>query len=232
MKTKYFLIVVLCILSIAVARTQDKDGRPEYISEKYDVQEVTADELLNWDMWGSGRLSRNGTQLYMAETEGSAGVLLISPTKYGKELVVSYDVLPLQAATVLVALMSFSNTDDGGLAFEDDYNANLKYINQNANAYMIAFLDAPHNRYPFINRFPARDNPLIEADETYMQPGVVYHIDVGREKDHIWLAINGAKIIDAVDPDPLGDGHFSFRIRGTGGEVASCLIKNVRIYTK
>jgi len=55
---------------------------------------------------------------------------------------------------------------------------------------------------------------------------------VGREKDHIWLAIDGEKVIEAIDPDPLGEGHFSFRIRGTAGETASCLIKNVKIYTR
>jgi hypothetical protein len=65
-----------------------------------------------------------------------------------------------------------------------------------------------------------------------MQPGIYYHIDVGREKDHIWLAIDGKKIIEAADPDPLGEGHFSFRIRGTAAETASCLIRNVKIYTK
>lgn len=65
-----------------------------------------------------------------------------------------------------------------------------------------------------------------------MLPGVYYHIDVGREGDRIWLAIDGEKIIEAVDPDPLEDGHFSFRIRGTAGETASCLIRNVKIYSR
>ncbi len=98
---------------------------------------------------------------------------------------------------------------------------------------MLAFHNAPHNRYPFVNRFPVSgNNPLTEAGQSYMQPGVYYHLDVGREHERIWLAIDGEKIIEAIDPEPLGEGHFSFRIRGTGNEIASCLIRNVKIYSK
>ena len=232
MRTTILLFLALGFIASTNAFAQKADKQPAYIADNYTVQEISADELMNWDMMGNGHLSAVNRQVYLAEDEGSAGVLLTSPTKYGKELVVSYDVMALRPGTVLVALMSLSNTGDGGLAFDEGYDANLRYIANSTNAYMIAFLNAPHNRYPFINRFPAKNNPLVEDDRSHMQPGVYYHIDVGREKDRIWLAIDGEKIIEAVDPDPLGEGHFSFRIRGTANETASCLIRNVKIYSR
>ncbi|HEC42281.1 MAG TPA: hypothetical protein ENI20_05585 [Bacteroides sp.] len=233
MKTRYFLIVVLCILSIAVARTQDKDGRSSFIADSYDVQEISADDLLNWDLYGHGRITRSGQQIYLGETEGSLGVMLTSPKKYGNEVVVSYDVMTLQGAGVLVAMMSLQNEPSGGLSLDSEFVGSLSVIRESAKFYMIAFRDAPHNRFPFINRYPDNgNNPLVEAETWYMHPGIYYHIDVGVEKDRIWLAINGEKIIETTDSDPLGEGHFSFRIRGTAGELGSCLIRNVKIYTK
>ena len=228
----YLLYLAAGLIAGSTAFAQKADKRPGYIADNYSVQEITADELMKWDMKGKGQLSAVNKQVYMAESQGSAGILLSSPAKYGKELVVSYDVMALRPGTVLVALISLSDSGDGGLKFEEGYDANLGYIVNSTNAYMIAFLNAPHNRYPFINRFPAKNNPLVEDDRSHMQPGVYYHIDVGREKDHIWLAIDGEKIIEAIDPVPLGEGHFSFRIRGTAAETASCLIRNVKIYTR
>ena len=232
MKSMFLLFLASGFIAISAAYAQNADDRTGYIADNYTVQEISTDELMGWDMIGKGQLSAIYKQIYMAEDEGSAGVMLISPAKFGNELVVSYDVMALRPGTVLVALMSVSNKGDGGLQFEDGYDANMKYLINAVNTYMIAPLVAPHNRYPFVNRFPAKDNPLVEADKSHMQPGVYYHIDVGREKDRIWLAINGEKLIEAVDPDPLGEGHFSFRIRGTANETASCLIRNVKIFTR
>lgn len=179
----FLLFLAAGFITSANGFAQKADDRPGYIADNYTVQEISADELMNWDMMGKGQLSAVNKQVYLAESQGSAGVLLTCPAKYGKELVVSYDVMALRPGTVLVALMSLSNTGDGGLKFEDGYDANLRYISNSTNAYMIAFLNAPHNRYPFINRFPAKNNPLVEDDKSHMQPGVYYHINVGREKD-------------------------------------------------
>ena len=233
MKTKNLLLLAMSILFCSCLTAQDMDGRPSYISDSYDVQEISAAELLNWNLFGVGRIVQNGKQIYMGETQGSLGVMLTSPGKYGKELVVSYDVMTLQGAGVLVAMMSLRNEPSGGLSLNSEFNGALGVIRESAEFYMIAFRDAPHGRFPFINRYPENSkNPLIEAKKWYMHPGIHYHIDVGVEKDRIWLAINGEKIIETKDSDPLGEGHFSFRIRGTAGELGSCLIKNVKIYTK
>lgn len=229
---RMYLLFLAALIASTNAYAQKAEEWPAYIDDDYTVQEISADELMNWDMMGKGQLSVVNKQIYMAEDEGSAGVLLISPTKYGKELVVSYDIMALRPGTVLVALLSLSNAGDGGLQFEEDYDGDLGYIINATNAYMVAFLNASHNRYPFINRFPAQNNPLVEDDESHMQPGVYYHIDVGKVNDRTWLAINGKKIIEAIDPEPLREGHFSFRIRGTAAETASCLIRNVKVYTK
>ncbi len=158
MKKKYLLFLVVGIFAINSVFGQKVYDKPSYIDNIYNVQEITADELMNWDMTGKGQLSAVNRQVYLAETQGSAGVLLTSPIKYGIDLVVSYDVMALRPGTVLVALMSLSNTDDGGLKFEDSYDANLKYIANSTNSYMIAFLNAPHNRYPFNN---CRYSPIV-----------------------------------------------------------------------
>ena len=232
MKMKLSILLLFGLFSFHTILSQDNGDRAWYIGDDYKASEITTEKLMSWDLHGDGQLSVANRQVYMAESTGSAGILLVSPAKFEGDHIVSYDVMALRPGTVLVALMSLSNTVDGGLKFEGDYNANLRYIINNTNAYMIAFLNSPHNRFPFVNRFPSDANPLVEADRSYMQPGVYYHIDVGREKDRVWLAIDGEKVIEGVDPDPLGDGHFSFRIRGTAGETASCLIRNVKVYSR
>ena len=233
MKYKNFVFLALILTGCGSGSTPGNEQQEVLISEDFKAMEVSAEDLVTWDFYGMGQLNIVNKQAQVSESEGSQGVLLVSPGKFGNDLVVSYDVMTLRPATVLVNLISLSGDDQGGLDLEDDFNAGLKFLRDSLNFYMLAFHNAPHNRFPFINRYPVKSgNPLVEAEKSYMLPGIYYHIDAGREKDRIWLAVNGKKIIEALDPEPLGDGHFSFRIRGTGNEIASCLIKNVKIYSK
>ncbi|MCK5462495.1 MAG: hypothetical protein KAI95_05740, partial [Bacteroidales bacterium] len=95
MKSMFLLFLASGFIAISAAYAQNADDRTGYIADNYTVQEISTDELMGWDMIGKGQLSAIYKQIYMAEDEGSVGVMLISPAKFGNELVVSYDVMAL-----------------------------------------------------------------------------------------------------------------------------------------
>jgi len=203
------------------------------IDDTYSVEEVKASDMVNWEFHGTGKVTTWGSQLLLSETEGSKGVILISPSSYGKNVVVSYDVMTLTPASVLVLMLSSSNNESLGLDIGADYDGNLGTLREEVAFYMIAYHNAPHNRFPFVNKYPKEgENLLQEAEKTFMHPGIYYHVEVGREGDRIVLSVDGQKVLDVVDPDSFPGGKIVFRARGTGHHSASCLMRNLKIYSK
>ncbi len=60
----------------------------------------------------------------------------------------------------------------------------------------------------------------------------LYTIEIGRIDNSLWLSVDGEKIIETVDESILPGGHVVFRVRGTAGFKAACLIKEVEIYSE
>jgi hypothetical protein len=105
------------------------------------------------------------------------------------------------------------------------------WINNKDN-YFYAFRNAPHGFPPFIRKYPVPGNDaLVTASENFMVPGVYYSIEAGRMGNKLWLSVDGKKIIEAEDKSMLPGGHIAFRIRGTAGYKAACLIKDLEIYS-
>ena len=204
-----------------------------HVDESYSVEKIKAADMLNWEFHGTGMVATQGSQLILSESEGSNGVILVSPSSYGKNVLISYDVMTLTPATVLVVMLSSSNNESLGLDIDSDYDGSLKTLQDLVSFYMIAFHNAPHNRFPFINKYPKEGGNLLqEAEKTFMHPGIYYHIEVGRAGDRIVLSVDGQKVLDTVDPESLPGGKFVFRLRGTGHHSASCLMRNLEIYSK
>lgn len=196
------------------------------------VEELSAADLLYWSRWGNGYVgSFRDRVVQMTETAHSEGLMLISPESYGSEVEVSFDVMTLRPATVLVLMLSISNGDgSGSFTMPSGFDGAMSGWPQDASSYFFAFHNAPHFRHPFVNRWgPEGAQLLQEAGKNYMRPGKWHSVEAGRSGGRIWLRIDGQVVLEVTDPEPFGSGHIAFRIRGSGTEIASCFIKDVRI---
>lgn len=196
------------------------------------VEELSAADLLSWSRWGNGYVgSFRDRAVQMTESAHSEGLMLISPESYGTELEVSFDVMTLRPATVLVLMLSISSDDgSGSFAMPPGFDGAMSGWPPGATSYFFAFHNAPHFRHPFVNRWgPEGVQLLQEAGKNYMTPGRWHSVEAGRSGGRIWLRIDGQVVLQVTDPEPFGSGHIAFRIRGSGTEIASCFIKDVEI---
>lgn len=198
------------------------------------IVELSVDELLAWDRRGNGYFGNFMDQaLQMTEDSHSDGIMLISPDSYIDDVTISYNVMTLRPATVLVTMLSISDGDgSGSITIADDFNGNLADWPDGAVDYFFAFHNAPHFRQPFVIRRGLDGVKLLEeASHNYMKPGQWHHVEVSRSDGSLYLRIDGETILNAKDPNPLNGGHIALRIRGSGTERASCFISNVTIVT-
>ena len=100
--------------------------------------------------------------------------------------------------------------------------------------YMFAFHNAAHNKPgPFIRKYPEPGTePLVISEKSYMQSGIYYNVELGKVDNKLFLKIDGQLVLETIDPDYLEGGKLVIRIRGTAHELASCLIRNVKIYSR
>ncbi len=220
MKTKTFSILLCSIILPLIMNAQSTKVSPE--------------ELNKWSFYGQGtKMVESHNMFFMKEAEVSEGAMIVSPESYGENVVVKYDVMTLTPATVLVAILSASNVgEDAKLTIPEDYDGSMKLWIEDVESYFYAFRNAPHNFTPFIRKYPVpegQDPALVSLDENIMHPGIFYSIELGRKKDKIWLKVDGKTILETIDEKAFGGGHLAFRIRGTAGEYASCLIRNLEI---
>ncbi|WP_372772947.1 hypothetical protein [Mangrovibacterium sp.] len=199
------------------------------------TEKLSPEDLNSWSFFGQGsKMVESHNMFFMKEDPAySDGVMIVSPESYGEEVVVRYEVMTLTPATVLVAILSASNPgEDANLTIPADYDGSMKLWIDDVESYFYAFRNAPHNFTPFIRKYPVpkgQDPALVSADQNIMYPGVFYSIELGRNKASLWLKIDGEKILETSDGNAWSGGHIAFRIRGTAGEYAACLIRNMEI---
>jgi len=194
---------------------------------------ITAEMLNEWTFYGEGSKKTQTGMFFMREANKSGGVAIVSPNPYGENVVVKYEVMTLTPATVCIAILSASNIgEDEKLSIPDDYDGSMKYWVDNAENYFVAFRNGPHNRTPFIRKYPAEngaDPALAVHNKNLMHSGIFHKVEIGKEGEKIWLKIDGKTILKTTDRESYGGGHIAFRIRGTAGEYASCLMRNLEI---
>lgn len=116
------------------------------------------------------------------------------------------------------------------LTIPDDYDGGMGLFASEKENYFFAFKNAPHsNNTPFVRKFPNASGNLGSADESNMIAGIYYDIEIGKYQGKLWLAVNGEKLFEVEDENPLQGGHVALRIRGTAGFKAGCLIKDLEI---
>lgn len=191
---------------------------------------ISTEELSKWKIYGNGEVSTWGDQTSLKEAEETKGVMIISPDIYVPDVILKYKVMALTPSTVLVAMLSVSDTNGSGeLTIEENYDGNIGYWKQKNN-YFIAFKNASHDRTPFVLKNPNAEKSLANASSNSMIAGIYYEIEVGKKDGKIWLLIDGEKAFEVEDKNPLGGGHIALRIRGTAGFKAGCLIKDMVIF--
>ncbi len=196
---------------------------------------LTPEDLNTWSFYGQGeKLVESHNMFFMKEDpKESNGVMIVSPESYDENVVVKYDVMTLTPASVLVAILSASNKgDDSRLSIPSNYDGSMSLWINDVESYFYAFRNGPHNFTPFIRKYPVpegQDPALVSYEKNIMHPGVFYSIEIGRKGDLLWLKVDGKTILETKDENAWGGGHIAFRIRGTAGEYAACLIRNVEI---
>lgn len=201
-------------------------------------QKLSPEDLNKWLFYGQGtKMVESHNQFLMKEDpEQSNGVMIVSPDSYGENVVVKYDVMTLTPASVLVAILSASNPgEDASLTIPENYDGSMSLWISDVESYFYAFRNGPHNFTPFIRKYPCpegQDPALVSMDKNFMHPGVYYSVEIGREGNKIWCKVDGETILETTDKNAFGGGHIAFRIRGTAGEYAACLIRNVEITGK
>ncbi len=116
----------------------------------------------------------------------------------------------------------------GNLSIPEGFDGSLGLFTGERENYFFAFKNAPHNVTPFVRKSPA-GKKLGSANKNTMIAGVYYRIEIGKYQEKLWLSVDGEKVFEAEDNNPLKGGHLSLRIRGTAGFKAGCLIKDLEI---
>lgn len=184
-----------------------------------------------WSTYGQGVVRHQNRMLFLQEAEGSKGVGVMSPDAYGENVVLRFDVMPMNPASVCVAILSASNQKGGALVIPAGYDGSLGLWTRDTDNYFFAFHNMAHDRTPFLVRFP-EGGQLAEHEKNVMQAGVFYRVEVGRAGGKLWMTVDGKKLFENNDAHPLAGGHAGFRIRGINGMAAACLIRNVSIEEK
>ncbi len=225
-----FLLVVLHVPGLISAQSVG----PGLLKKGYTLEQYSHKDLKQWAAYGIGGMEANHGQTAMYELEGSLGYMLVSPESYRSRTIISYEVMALTAGTVLIVEMAAHNRDDLSLDLEADYDGNVRYLFENVSMYMFAFHNAAHNKTgPFVRKYPLPGGEsLVSAAKNLMQVGKYHHVEIGVEGGKLWFRLDGKMVWKVEDPTPIQGGKVILRIRGTAREKASCLIKNLKIYSK
>jgi hypothetical protein len=194
------------------------------------AETVSATDLgEKWPFYGKGVSTVRGELFYMREANDSVGAILISPESYKGDVILRYEIMPMSAASVCVALLGATDAGKAEtLTIPEGYDGNMGLWINSMDNYFFAFHNAAHDRPPFLKRFPANER-LVMADKNVMRAGAFYSIEAGRKGTKLWFKVDGEKVFETEDPNPLTSGHIAFRIRGIDYEPAACLIRNVTI---
>jgi hypothetical protein len=221
MKSTWMILIISLLTGSAFSQSNDFGLKKTMVS---------SDELLEWTVLGKGKVEKSGSQIAMQESDDSKGVMLVSPIAYANDVILNYQVMALTSATVLVALLSVSDVGESdNLTIPEDYDGSLGLFTSEKENYFFAFKNGPHNVTPFVRKSPNGEGSLGSATENTMIAGVYYDIQIGKYQGRVWLSIDGEKVFEVDDHDPLGGGHIALRIRGTAGFKAGCLIKELEI---
>jgi len=195
------------------------------------VTKYSPKELETWKSLGNGNGFVTHGQFFMEEVEGSKGFMILSPKKY-KDVVLRYEVMTLNPATVLVALLNASDIGESAKLTLKDNSDNFGFWTKEVEDYMFGFRVMAHNSTPFLRKHPAPaevSSTIGQAEKDVMHSGWRHTVECGKKGKRIWLKIDGKTIIDVTDDKPLDAGQIAIRVRGTASELGKSMIRNLEI---
>ncbi len=182
-----------------------------------------------WNTHGAGVVRHQNRMLFMQEAEDSSGVMVVSPEAFGENITLRYELMPMNAASVCVAMIAASDEGDGAsLTLPEDYDGGMGPWVRSIQNYFFAFHNMAHDRTPFAVRFPDGKD-IGEHEINVMRSGEFHTVEIVKNNGALSLSVNGTILFEGSDEAPLGKGHIAFRIRGINGLAAACLIRNVSI---
>lgn len=202
-----------------------------FVLQAQTVTKYSPNDLGNWQQLGEGKGIVTHGQFMMEEVEESKGFLILSPEKY-EDVVIRYEVMTLNPATVLVAIVNASDPGESDKLTLKENSDSFGFWTREAENYMFGFRVMAHNSTPFIRKHPAPQgsNGVIGlAEKDVMHSGWRHLVECGKKSNRIWLKIDGVTIIDVTDGQPNGAGKIAIRVRGTASELGKCLIRNLEI---
>lgn len=196
------------------------------------AKSVSPEELKSdWNFYGMGSAAAQNRMFYMEEAEGSKGVMIVSPEAYEGDITIRYELMPMNAASVCVAVLFATDAGESTtLTMPDNFDGSMGHWVNNVDNYFFAFHNMAHDRKPFAIRFPTKD-AIGEAENNVMRAGEFHTIEIVRKGESLSLSINGKRHFVGKDPNRLESGHLAFRIRGIPQIPAACLIRNLTIET-
>lgn len=196
------------------------------------VTKYSPKDLKSWQSLGDGLGYVTHSQFMMEEVEGSIGFMIFSPEKY-KDVVLRYEVMTMNPATVLVAVLNASDKGNStDLTISNDNKGSFGFWTKEVEDYMFGFRVVAHNSTPFLRKHPVVDGGdgiigLTEKD--VMHSGWRHLVECGKKGTKVWLKIDGETIIDVTDDKPLEAGKIAIRVRGTGSDLGKSMIRNLEI---
>ncbi len=183
----------------------------------------------SWTAYGKGAVRYQNRMLFMQEAPDSSGVMVVSTEAYSENITLRYELMPMNAASVCVAILSASDNGEGTtLTLPEDYDGGMGPWTRDIHNYFFAFHNAAHDRTPFAVRFPG-GHPIGEYDKNVIRSGAFHNMEIVQRDGNLTLAVNGLTLFKGKASEPLRGGHIAFRIRGINGMAAACLIRNITI---
>jgi hypothetical protein len=195
------------------------------------TQKISSTELESWQSIGQGNGFVTHGQFFMEELEGSQGFMILSPEKY-EDVVLRYEVITLNPATVLVAILNASDIGNSNSLTLKENSDTFSFWAKSVQDYMFAFRTQAHNSTPFLRKYPGmpeEKKQLALAEKDIMHSGWRHKIECGKKGNYLWLKIDEETIFDATDTTPLNAGKIALRVRGTASELGKCMIRNLEI---
>lgn len=197
--------------------------------------QISVHDLAQWRLLGIGEAEVIPEKQALRLTEGpdSKGVVLLSPEKYGREIVIKFMAKPLQHEGIIVVFLSASAIKGEEIEVPDGYDGSFAFWiapDASVQSYAYAFHTGYHQPNAFLKRNPGSIE-LTSAKDIATEE-VWYQVEIGRDGSRLWLNIDGKAVIEASDAGQgLPPGHIGLRLRGPGDGSFSCLFKNFVIET-
>jgi hypothetical protein len=193
-------------------------------------QPITTRELQSWQLLGSGSSAAFQEAIYLKESDTSKGVMLLSPGNFPSSYLMRFEMVPLTSSTVMIAVLNASDAKGSALSIPSGYDGSMGIWTSAITSYFVAFRNAPHASTPFITKQPGVKTVKAEQYDD-MLAGKRYQVELGVKGNLVWLKVDGKKLVEFQDPNPLPAGRMAFRLRGLPGLPAACLIYNVSLQT-